>query len=389
MKILFLDNGLELENDELFEALEKTFPEVERVTVQASHLESLENVDYWNSLLVYRFISSDIDLKTETYISKFKEVTKNKGTIFPIAYGDEPIPPEPIKYLKANSIKATNALNIIVNRIGAFLGLTCLGKDHTIFISHRAKDGRVLAEEIEKILLARGFHVWRDEAKDKDQEGPIIIGEDAQATIQSNLEKCSVILLVDTPLVTESDWVKKEIDMANAQLIPILPICFRPHDDGGNGPRFKVLRDLYRWLDVKGNNATDDIADNLSEFLLDIYNRKRTMPGIMENAFKKRGYSWTEIDPKKLYFSSAKKLKYLLTNNILSHCPIHKGLYPPYVHLFSQYTPAHAQHFNRRILVYEGEVVHQSEIQDLIVKNGAHNVDILHHQEIELALEYL
>lgn len=388
MKIILLDEKLELEKDELVERLLSKYPEVDLVYLNEENKAILENIDYWNSILIYRFVEEKMSSINKQLIEQYIETTKGKGSIFPVAYGSFPVPPEPIKKLKANSIAGTNALNNIVNRVGSFLGLTCLGKDHTIFVSYRAVDGRGHAEKIAEALEQAGFKVWRDEAKDQDSEGNIKIGTNAQEEIEENLKRCSAMILIDTALVAESPWIKREIDVANSELIPILPVCFRRSGDFDKGPRFKVLKDLNRWFDV--NEDTIDfeaIINYLSVFLLDIYTRKRTMPGILEKAFLKKGFNWKILDSKKLYFSSSKDLNFFV-KTILSHSPIHRGLYPPYIRNFSEFNDKN-QNFNHRILIYDGDPMNESEVHNLKKQIGVYNVDILHHQKIELMLEVL
>lgn len=393
MKVFLLDE-LKTAEHSFIAMLNEAYPELD--LIELNDPTQLDEIAFWNSLLVYRFDEDSISEKSLELLTEYKKKTQNKGSIFPISYGDQVIPPEILKPIKAVSINDENATKIISSRIGAFLGLICLGKDHEVFLSHRAKDGRDLTIRMEKLLSERGFKTWRDEARDCDNEGPIKLGTEAQPEIKKNLERCTVILLIDTPLVTESDWVRQEIEMANAELIPVLPICFRYGDDESKGPRFKELYGLNRWLDVKDDMfSEDEIAKYLEKFLLDIYKRKRSLPEALQKSFASHGFSWNTLDPKRLYFHSnktistgMKSLKQLV-KDVLSHSPIHKGVYAPYVIQFSKFQTSPAINFRHRLLVYEGEHIHEADIDLLKNQSGVSNVDILHHQEIDLFLRLM
>lgn len=386
MKLLIVSEDISCESDELLNHINSNFPDIELVEINnENQIKEDPILEAWNSIVLYRFKSDSITVSNEKIIKAFKDKTHSKGIILPVSYSTSAKPPGILSPVKANKLSDANAVNIISKRLASYFGLLCLGKDHTVFISYRATDGKEYAKEINSILQSRGFNTFLDEAKDIDGEGAIPIGMQAQDFIDNHLEKCSALILVDTPDVTQSDYVLHEIEVANSLLIPVLPLCFSS-DGSHTSPRLISLSSLKRFVSMGTSVDEDQMMDALSDFLNDIYCRKKRVAIGVAKTFKDAGYSWDNVDERRLYFSSQKQKKITL-KSILSHCPIHQGIFPPYISTFSKFNGIVDKHFNSRFLIYDGELLNRKELNQLKSQIGAHNVEILHHQEIKTALE--
>ncbi|MBL8155129.1 MAG: TIR domain-containing protein [Anaerolineae bacterium] len=85
-----------------------------------------------------------------------------------------------------------------------------------VFISYSRKDSRY-AKRLQDELLKRGFNVWID----RGIEG----GADWWAAIVAALTNCGAFILLLTPDSGSSDWVRREILIAQQQNKPIFPLA--------------------------------------------------------------------------------------------------------------------------------------------------------------------
>ncbi|MFI5331033.1 MAG: toll/interleukin-1 receptor domain-containing protein [Desulfobaccales bacterium] len=355
----------------------------------------------WDDLLIVIYQNADFPKIGKDFISEYRQSRGQNSFVLPVSVNlANKTPPEPVSDIKAILYDdvAKGEFGRIANRVGAILGLRIRHRDHKIFISYRAVDGNLIAQKLNEFLEENGFRPWLDEAPDRyDGEPNIPVGTNVQAVIEQNLKDANLIVLIDTPKAPQSRWLKLEIDTANAHLIPILPICFRPTSDKRNGPHFSSLRELQRWVDISwlDNNGPTiddsvlyDIMDKMETYLCDIYRRKLRVPNLVQNQFVSRGFSWEELDRHKYIYDSLKQNDLRIRFRAISHCSIFDEVYKPALKVFAEYcdsTPA-----SYLLYVYDGEILSEIEMEDLyseaIVKK-AMNLIILHNQEVSTILD--
>jgi len=355
----------------------------------------------WDDLLIVIYQSIDFPETGKDFIRTYSQSRDPYSFVLPVSLNPAyKTPPEPISGTKAifYDDEAKGEFGRIANRVGAILGLRIRHRDHKIFISYRAVDGSNIAQKFHKFLDENGFRPWLDEAPDRyDGEPNIPAGTSVQAAIEQNLKDANLILLIDTPRAPESRWLKLEIDIANAHLIPILPICLRSATDYHRGPRFRSLRELQRWVDVSwaDNNSTtiddnviSDVMNKMEGYLSEIYRRKLRVPFIVKNQFISRGFSWQELDPHKYIYDSLKQMSSRLRIRALSHCSMFDEIYTPALNVFTKYCAG--SYANFILFIYDGEVLPDREIDDLYDDprlRDVSNLIILHNQELSAILD--
>ncbi len=201
------------------------------------------------------------------------------------------------------------------------VGLRASEADRKIFISYRAKDGLHAAKALAAKLRERGFEAFRDEDLDKDEQTLLAPGVDAQKKLHEKIRTHSILLLVDTPLVTESEWVKEEVETALNYLKTIVPVVVDP---GGRkvkaGGRIRGLNELEIEVRVDGRALSADPVDldavfddarlnkleevMLGQLLGQLRVRKTLVPAT-EAALKKMGFtSWNVVSKDRLVFET-------------------------------------------------------------------------------------
>ena len=96
-------------------------------------------------------------------------------------------------------------------------GLTL--RDYRVFISYYQADGRDHADDLQGALAARGFDVFLDRTN-------IAVGQDISDRIREEIAHKSVLMVLETPLVTNSRWVPKEVGTAIANRVGLLAVRF-------------------------------------------------------------------------------------------------------------------------------------------------------------------
>jgi len=179
-----------------------------------------------------------------------------------------------------------------------------------------------------------------------------------------------------------------EVETADSLLLPILPICFRAKNDPAQGPRFRSLVALQRWVQLqmpdpagtKLNAAQlDEIVRQAEQYLCDIFKRKCRVPFIVENEFVSRGFAWKVLDQRMLMFESSKSKNWRLRTKVLSHCSIFDPKYGPAMKAFRAFLKG--AHPNYSLFIYDGELLPEPQLEE-IVKAQDDQVIILHHQEL-------
>jgi hypothetical protein len=353
----------------------------------------------WDDLLIVIYDTSNFPDAGNNYIADYLGKRDGKGLLLPVAI-DPALrrPPNAAGAFKAFEFDAaaSGLDGRLVRRVGAMLGLRVQQRDNLIFISYRASDGTAIAQQIEERLISLGYSVWRDEAKEIDGETTILPGSDVQQQIDQGLDRASIVLMLDTPDAPHSHWIKHEVDTANAQLLPILPLCLRTKADPKKGPRFRSLFDLQRWVSLLLQEPrptpplTDDdlihIVGEMEIYLCEIFQRKCRVPFIVEKEFVSRNYSWQFLDRRLLMAESIRKSARIATR-VFSHCSVFDQVHGAALDAFVAFLKRTGRP-NYALYIYDGELIPEPELKEIIDRTPPDDaVVILHHQELAALID--
>lgn len=374
----------------------------DRVTVERIGTDSIKAWPAdaaWDDLLLVLYEGGDFPETGKRFIADFLEQRTHSGMLLPVAL--DPAARRPPG--SAGDIKALEYINDakgvdgrLARRVGAMLGLRLQGRDTKIFISYRATDGAVIAEQIYRHLESLGHRPFLDEAKELDGETKILPGSRVQEQIDEALSGANLVLLIDTPAAPDSIWIKHEIDTADGLLLPVLPICFRPAADHKIGPRFRSLLALQRWVQFEQPDAAanpsltdaqlDKIISEAEAYMCDIFKRRCRVPFIVEKEFLSRGFAWNVLDKRLLMFLSSKEQSPRLNTKVLSHCSIFDPVYTPAMNRFGEFLRA-TDRANYSLFIYDGELLSELQLKEIIDSQSERDVVILHHQELAALID--
>lgn len=351
----------------------------------------------WDDLLIILFNDSTASANAAKFITDYCS-RGDKHFLLPIFLDDKhKKPPDPISGIKAlyYDIKDRGKDSHIIKRVGALIGLRIRHRDHKIFISYRAIDGKKIADQLNDYLKQNGFNPWLDEAKDEyDEEGSIQGGEDVQAIIEKNLAEANLVLLIDTLGAIDSKWIKLEIDSSIAQLIPVLPICCKQIDDPTKGPRFRSLRELQRWVEVKpctgdelDESKLKEIMSEIEDYLCEIYKRKLRVPFLVKKQFITRGFTWEFFNKKINIYKSERQHTKTIKHTVISHCSIFNQVYVSILKIVLGNISGLRANF--LLFIYDGEIIPEHEILGICsdTEGEALGLIIIHHQQIPILLD--
>jgi hypothetical protein len=350
----------------------------------------------WDDLLIIVFDASPFPDAGNQFITQYLKQRGDDALLLPVTL--DPAgqrPPKPSEAIKALLYDATaiGDRGRLANRAGGMLGLRVQGRHTKLFISYRAADGTVIAEQLNTHLRGLGYQTFLDQAKEFDGEPTILPGNAVQKEINDALGTANLVLLVDTPKAHESKWIRHEIDTADALLLPVLPICFRDSGDPKKGTRFRPLLALGRWMQYQTPPAgacplsRDQLSEIVSEaeaYLCEIFRRKCRVPFLVKKEFISHGFAWAVLDQKLLMFESS-RTGGRLTTKIVNHCSIFDVIYEPAIRRFEAYL-SKAGHANHSLFIYDGVLMPDHEVQEL-VKGCPDFVVVLHHQELAALID--
>jgi len=352
----------------------------------------------WDDLLIVLYTSYEFPASGNQFIADYLQKRPETALLLPVALNTNlPKPPQPAAAIKALPYDdvAPGPKGRLVNRVGGMLGLRLQGRDGKSFLSYRASDGAAIAKQLYDHLLALGHRPFLDEARELDGETKILPGTPVQKQIDGALADANLLLLIDTPAAPASPWIKHEVDTADSLLLPILPLCFRDASDPRQGPRFRSLLALQRWmtfpLPAKGLTPPlsaaqlDQIVDAAEKYLCEIFQRKCRVPLLVEKEFVGRGFAWKVLDKRLLMFESTKNLSVRLHTKVLSHCSLFDQIYTPAIKRFCEFLSAMGRG-NYSLFIYDGELLAPPQLQEL-VEDQPEEVIILHHQEIAALID--
>lgn len=160
------------------------------------------------------------------------------------------LPPEPLAARVSAPVHDPDDPETIGRLITWTLIQLCLSLSsarRSVFLSYKIADGKSAAARLERMLVARGFNVFRDEMRDRDDLKKLEWGSDAQKTLYREIASHGLVLLVDTPKAKEaSRWIDEEIQAALGLMLPIFPVVIAgPGESEENlplGGRFEALK---------------------------------------------------------------------------------------------------------------------------------------------------
>jgi hypothetical protein len=341
----------------------------------------------WDDLLIVIFRSDTLPARTVSYINAYRDAHGSAGPIIPVS-ADAALkkPPDPISGIRAahydNTAEATAR---IVRAAGVFLGIALRPGTQRIFIAYRATDGAELAEAIHARLKSEGFEPWLDVAKDA-----IDIGDDVQEHIRRTVDGAAMVLVIDTPDAPESKWIKVEIDMAVAQLVPVLPVIV----SGERTSRFIQLQSLRRQalLDRDSDDPAplidfewNSIRSEIEQVLLASYRRRMRILTRVQRTFEANGYRWRVIDDRlRMYRADKKRVPPMV---VLSHCSVHDITYVPALRAWWDYVKSYKDiaAVNQKLCVYDRDrVLSEPEMETLASTMPDMNAILAHYNEVEL-----
>jgi hypothetical protein len=350
----------------------------------------------WDDLLIVVYGGEGFPDTGSQFITQYLKQRPDSAMLLPVSVDPAARkPPEAAAEIKALPYDehAKDRRRRLTNRAGAMLGLRIQGRDSKIFISYRASDGTAIAEQLYAHLTSLGHRPFLDEAVEIDGDTKILPGTKVQNQIDEALKDATLMLLIDTPDAPGSRWIKHEILTAGASLLPILPICFRDVGDKNKGPRFRSLLALQRWVQLPSSAAKppltdaelDEIQQEAELYMCEIFKRKLRVPFVVKKEFSSRGFLWEVLDQQLLMFLSSKLRKRFQTR-VLSHCSLFDPSYTPAMRRFADFFKTTAQS-NFNLFIYDGELLPEPELQDIIETLDESNIIILHHQELAALID--
>jgi hypothetical protein len=374
--------------------LRKAFDDFVEVTLISASSSSFPSpTPSWDDLLIVIYNDKDFPSAGNSFITRYLNKRPNAHNLLPVAIDlVAKKPPKAADAIKALEYDlAAKGLNgRLVNRVGCILGLRVQGRDSKIFISYRAQDGTKIARQLHAYLKRLGHNPFLDEAKELDGETSILPGSSVQKRIDTVLDESNLVLLIDTPSAPDSRWIAHEVETADSILLPILPICFRDQADPKQGPRFRSLVALQRWVQLQMPNLSsnaplsvsqlDEVVGEAEQYLCDIFRRKCRVPFIVEKQFLSSGFAWKVLNQRMLMFESSKSGSVRLRTKVLSHCSIFDPNYSPAVKGFRAFIKD-AGRWNYSLFIYDGELLSELQLEE-IVKSQDDQVIVLHHQEL-------
>ena len=396
--VLYQNGCLEIANKTVVN-LTKAFDDKVGVTeMPAESIGAWPGDTSWDDLLIVVFNGEGFPEAGNRFITDFFSKRPRSALLLPVSV--DPVTRKPpaaasgikaLPYLTGESVSEER----LVKRAGAMLGLRLQSRDGKLFISYRAKDGTAIAKQLHAHFMSLGHQAFLDEARELDGETRILPGTPVQQQIDDALSEANLVLLVDTPAAPESPWIKHEVDTADALLLPILPLCFRDKEDKKQGPRFRSLVALQRWVPFVRRKDLDDpplsasqldvIVDEAETYLCEIFRRKCRVPFIVEREFVSHGFAWKMLDKRLLMFESSKSQSARLKVTVMSHCSLFDQIYSPAIRRFNEFLKASGRG-NFSLFIYDGELLSAPQLEE-IVKNHSEDVIVLHNQELATLLD--
>jgi TIR domain len=301
-----------------------------------------------------------------------------------LAIGREPQrlpPPAPLDWLQGLAAQDLDLGRVEEIAKAALIHATLrlsLESQGSLFISYSHRDAWGLAEALARKLKTRGYRVFRDENRDRDDMISIPPGSPTQKVLEDAILSHGFVLLLDSPAAQGSAWVRREVDVAFGNLLPVLPVVVEglPNESNASPPRggrFRSVRELDREvrlgseaLGVAGGPgveaAVDGAIDALESQVVDtllghLRSRRRLIHGSRQR-FEALRYEWQDHVRQRLQFAVARSRgsqARTVTRRMLVQCSPYPRLLRKTVDVldsrFKERSPG-TQPFNDAVLVH-------------------------------------
>jgi len=392
---VLLQPGTEEQGDAIREEIRSQY-DLLQVTLLDANVPQTWGEACWDDVLIVVFSSRDWPSQGSETIRAYRaahmtrdenDIDQPGGFVLPLSVNPGVNrPPDPISHLKSLPYDdlAPGANGRMTRTIGAFLGLCLQPRDHRIFVSYRSQDGSEIARDLYNRLQSAGFRPWLDVA----EEGNLPPGSDVQQRIRQQLSTAALVLLIDTPAAPASEWIRYEIDHANADLIPILPVVAGPPDVS----RFQSLRALQRRVPIKPDGVCnaplkeeewERVTEQLEQLLEESYRRRLLVPSRTKEAFEKNQFRWQTLDARKQIFRTERDFD-TMGLKILAISSFFDPQYLPAIDTFRDYVTSYPGNpeINYRLFVYDrDQVLSNAEIRELRRTTGDFCL-FAHHSEL-------
>ena len=285
-------------------------------------------------------------------------------------------PPEPISGLKSKFFKDDESE--ILKTIGARMGLALRPGDNKLFVSYRSSDGKIAAAKIEEYFKSCGYVTWLDEARDAKDNTNLELGDDVQEEIERNISKANALILVDTPGVVDSKWVRLEVELAIGKMIPIYPIVLHPSEENTSTSRFRILQGLHRRVCIESKYQDDyllfddaelpKIVSCVEDYLLAVYRNRVIQPRELEKWFIEKKWDFGQNKVKE-YLHDAKVGDATGFFSLLACCSFEDRIFTPRVKSYLADIGDLAEkgtNFTRNIFLYPGAALNKEDIKQIV-----------------------
>ncbi|OMD35119.1 MULTISPECIES: TIR domain-containing protein [Paenibacillus] len=177
--------------------------------------------------IIIFFNREDNDYST-TFVTFLNEAVHANTKFYPISMTSaHRVPPkcipDPQSFDVKDALERRKLTNLQLETIAiavardaiSILQPTLTRRNMALFLSHRRSDGEAIAGGFYDALCLRAQNRFRDLSD-------ILVGEQAQEVIESNLRKSDAVIFLDTPQSGESPWIELELEMALSMNLPIV-----------------------------------------------------------------------------------------------------------------------------------------------------------------------
>jgi len=318
--------------------------------------------------------------------------------VMPVALnGASQMPPAPLNGIKSR-VWPDDRDEILTN-IGASLGMAFRPGKQELFISYRQKDGTDIAQKVNDHFTHLGFNTFLDVADDRWGDPNLTIGDDVQEEIMERLANASAMIQIDTPSSPESPWVCAEVETAVGKRIPILPVVF--HDDSvkTHPSRFRDLSYLHRRVCIQSQvlngqfQILDDqlpiLANELTDYLLKIYERRVIQPRLLENAFRSQNWNFSIFPTRRHLHKASRNVPANTPLNLLGCCSFEDFFFAPSCDAFLNdildLSKEEGMAFSRSLYFYDGNVLYPQDLRSIMQREvtglADANAELVHYNE--------
>lgn len=188
------------------------------------------------------------------------------------------------------------------------------------------------------------------------------------------------MIQIDTPSSPESPWVCAEVETAVGKRIPILPVVF--HDDSvkTHPSRFRDLSYLHRRVCIQSQSLDgqfqilDDqlpiLANELTDYLLKVYERRVIQPRLLENAFRSQNWNFSIFPTRRHLHKASRNVPANTPLNLLGCCSFEDFFFAPSCDAFLNdildLSKEEGMAFSRSLYFYDGNVLYPQDLRSIM-----------------------